>query len=57
MVLRGRKINDFVDFSLKACSVAMGILILTLIFHISAKGWPPQSLKERVPNIIEKLDF
>ena len=28
------------------------------VFHKSAaKGWPPQPLKERVPNIIEKLDF
>ena len=57
MVLRGRRIKNFVDLSLKACSVAMGILLLTLIFHTSAKGWPPQPLKERVPNITEKLDF
>ena len=28
------------------------------VFHKSAaKGWPPQPLKERVPNIIEKLNF
>ena len=57
MVLRARRVNDFVDFSLKACSGVMGILLLTLIFHTSAKGWPLQPLKEGVSNIIEKLDF
>ena len=30
---------------------------LNLIFHTSSKGWPPQPLKERVPNIIEKFNF
>ena len=30
---------------------------MTLIFYTSAKGWPPQSLKERVPNIIENWIF
>ena len=39
MVLRGRRINNFVDFS---CSGAVDIWLLTLIFHTSAKGWPPQ---------------
>ena len=57
MVLRGRRINNFVDFSSNTCSGAMGIWLLTLIFHTSAKGWPPQPLKERVPNIIEKMVF
>ena len=57
MVLRGRRINNFVDFSLKSCSVAAGIWLLTLIFHKSAKGWPPQPLKERLPNITAILGF
>ena len=57
MVLRGRRIKNFVDLSLKACSVVVGILLLTLMSHKTAKGWPPQPLKERVPNITEKLDF
>ena len=39
------------------CLGAMGIWLLTFIFHTSAKGWPPQPLKEKGPNIIEKLDF
>ena len=53
MDLRGRRIYNFIDFSLKACSREMGIWLLTLIFHTSVKGRPPQPLKERVPNIIE----
>ena len=37
----------------------MLVLLLgyALIFHTSAKSWPPQSLQERVPNIIEKIGF
>ena len=47
-------INNSADFSLKA---AVEIWLLTLMYHTSAKGWPSQPLKERVPNIREKLDF
>ena len=43
--------------SLKACSVVVGIWLLTLTSHASAKGWPPQPLKARVPNITEKMNF
>jgi hypothetical protein len=42
MALRGRRINNFVDFSSKACSGGVGIWLLT--------QRPQQPLKERVPN-------
>ena len=37
MVPKGGKINNFVDFSLKAYSGALGIWLLSLIFHTASK--------------------
>ena len=51
MALRSRRINNFIDFPVIAWSGAMGIWLLTLRFHKSDIGWPPQPLKERMPNI------
>ena len=34
MVLRGRRINTFVDFSLKTCSGAMGTWVSSINFYI-----------------------
>ena len=44
MALRGRRINNFIDFLVNARSGAMGIWLLTLRFHISDIGWPLQPL-------------
>ena len=51
MAQRGRKINNVIDFPVNALSGAIR-------FHISdIIDWPPQPLKERMPNITEKLHF
>jgi hypothetical protein len=42
MVLRGGRINYFVDFSLKACSEDMGISVSSINFYINDIASPPQ---------------
>ena len=39
MVLRGRRINSFADFSLNACSAAMDIWVSSINFYIKFLGW------------------
>jgi hypothetical protein len=42
MILRDGRIHNFIDFSLKACSGAMGIWDLSIIFYINDIAYPPQ---------------
>ena len=55
MVLRGRRINNFADFSLNACSAAMGIWVSTINFCINDTGCPPQPQVWRLPKL--NLEF
>ena len=55
MVLRGRRINDFADFSLKTCSAAMGIWVSSINFYINDTGCPPQPQVWRLPKL--NLEF
>ena len=45
MVLRGRRINNFDDFSLKSCSGAVDIWLLTPIFHTSTQSLASKASK------------
>ena len=51
MVLRGRRINNFADFSLNACSAAMGIWVSSINFYINDTGCPPQPQVWRLPKL------
>ena len=55
MVLRGRRINNFADFSLNACSAAMGIWVSSINFYINDTGCPPQPQVWRLPKL--NLEF
>ena len=49
MVLRGGRINDFADFSLKACLEAIGIWVSLINFYINDTTYPPQPPVWRIP--------
>ena len=49
MVLRGRRTNNFANFSLKACWAAMGIWVSSIIFYINDTTYPPQPQVWRIP--------
>ena len=51
MVLRDGRINNFVDFSLKACSGAMGIWVSSINFYINDIACPPQPQVWRMPKL------
>ena len=51
MVLRDGRINDFVDFSLKACSGVVGIWVLSINFYINDIACPPQPQVWRMPKL------
>ena len=55
MVLRGRRINNFADFSLDACSAVMGIWVSSINFYINDTGCPPQPQVWRLPKL--NLEF
>ena len=51
MVLRDGRINNFVDFSLKACSGVVGIWVLSINFYINDIVCPPQPQVWRMPKL------
>ena len=51
MVLRYGRINNFIDFSLKACSGVMGIWYSSIIFYINDIACPPQPQVWRMPKL------
>ena len=55
MILRGRRINNFADFSLNACSAAMGIWVSSINSYINDTDCPPQPQVWRVPKL--NLEF
>ena len=55
MVLRGRRINNFADFSFNACSVAMGIWVSSINSYMNDTGCPPQPQFWRLPKL--NLEF
>ena len=55
MVLRDGRINNFVDFSFKACSEGIGIWVSSINFYISDTGCPPQPQVWRLPKL--NLEF
>ena len=57
MALRGRRINNFVEFWCLVASGGLDIWVSSTSFQKSNIGWPQQPPKERVPDISKKLDF
>ena len=57
MLLRGKRINKFIDLW---CLVALGgleICVLSTSFQKNEIGWPQQPPTERVSDISENLNF
>ena len=57
MALRGRRIENFDNISLTACSQGLLICVSSTSFQKSSIGWPQQPPTERVSDISEKLNF
>ena len=56
-VLRGRRINNFIDLWCLVASGGADICVLSTSFQKNDIGWPQQPPTERVSDISEKFDF
>ena len=57
MALRDRRIENFDDISLAACSQGLPICVSSTSFQKSSIGWPQQPPTDRVSDISKTMDF